>query len=355
MLASPLVRAWRVCLGLLASLAVFFATGEIVSRSLDLVDRLNGFPRRLFVATDDPHLPYLLRPGVDTSVRGVPVRVNALGLRGPEATPEPAAGVHRVLALGDSATFGEYLTVDEAFPAVLEHELVARTGQRWEVLNAGVEGYNTEAELAFLTTRGLALRPEAVVVGFNLNDFDRAPVLGPLGVLTSDQTARLSSRSLANRSEFYLLLRFFTASVGHLVHGQPAVQALPAPTAGERFSTFDLAVSRQRKAYYRQPTDERWQGMVDALRGLGAVAAGHHLRLVVAVIPDGDQFGPDADLTPQDRLRTVCAELGLDCVDLRPAFAAAGGALHVDTMHPNAAGQRLIADALADRLLEPGR
>lgn len=346
------MRLSRVLLAVLASLVIFFATGELASRSLDLVDRLNGFPRRLFVATDDPYLPYLLRPGTDTVVRGVHVRVNALGLRGPEAAPEPTPGVHRILALGDSATFGEYLTVDEAFPVLLQRELEARTGQRFEVLNGGVEGYNTEAELALLTTRGLALHPETVIVGFNLNDFDRTPVLGPLGILTLDQTARLPSHSLANHSEFYLVLRWLVGSGVRLLRGSPAVQALPQPAHGQRFSDFDLAISRQRKEYYRRPADGRWQVMVDSLRGLGAVTAKRHVRLVIGIIPDGDQLGVDApDLVPQERLHAMCTDLALDCLDLYAAFAAAGGVLHADTMHPNVAGQRVVARALADHLL----
>jgi lysophospholipase L1-like esterase len=347
------VRLPRALLAILVSLTIFAVAGEIACRSLDLVDRLNGFPRRLFVASDDPHLPYVMRPGIDTVVRGVRVQVNALGLRGPEAAPVPAPGVHRVLALGDSATFGEYLPADEAFPALLQRELEARTGERFEVLNAGVEGYNSEAELAFLQTRGLALRPETVVVGLNLNDYDRTPVLGPLGVLTADQTARLPSGSLANRSELYLVLRWLAGSAVRLLQGGPAVQALPKPAEGRRFSEFDLAVSRQRKEYYRQPTDARWGVMIDALRGMRAATDARHVRLVIAIIPDGDQVGVEApDLVPQEKLRAVCADVGLECVDLYPAFAAASEEpLHVDTMHPNAAGQRLVARELAARLV----
>jgi lysophospholipase L1-like esterase len=49
----------------------------------------------------------------------------------------------------------------------------------------------------------------------------------------------------------------------------------------------------------------------------------------------------------------ICAQAGLDCLDLYPVFAdAAGeGELFFDIMHPNAAGDRLIARALADHLL----
>jgi hypothetical protein len=120
----------------------------------------------------------------------------------------------------------------------------------------------------------------------------------------------------------------------------------------ERFRQLDVALAAQRKRYYRQPTDGRWQVMVDALRGLGETARAHGIRLVIAIIPDGDQVGvQQPDLTPQEKLLGVCRQAALDCIDLHPAFTATGGSLFFDTMHPNATGQAIIARVLADHLL----
>ena len=349
-------RARTAVLYILVTGTIFFAAGEVLSRAVNLPDRVNGFPRRLYVANDDPHLPYTLRPGLRTLMRGIPVDVNAFGLRGPEVAPQPAPGTHRVLALGDSATFGERLRVEEAFPAVLERELAARSAARWEVLNAGVQGYNTEAELAFLRARGLVLRPETVVVGFNLNDFDYVPVIGPLGILTHDRAARVARWSPANVSEFYVALRWLVITRGRLLGADPATPATFTPTPGDRFLAFDRAISAYRKSYYERPKDDRWPVLVDALHGLADEARANGLRLVVAIIPDGDQVeGGAPPFVPQTKLLAVCRDDGLDCLDLWNAFAAAGGAdLYFDIMHPNAAGQRVIARVVAEHLLGGG-
>ena len=348
-------RLGTAILYLVVAGGIFFAAGEILSRAYNLPDRVNGFPRRLYVATDDPHLPYVLRPGIDTTLRGtIPTRVNELGLRGPSVSREPAPGVHRILVLGDSATFGDGLPVEKVFPTLLEHELRERAGARWEVLNAGVNGYNTEAELAFLRGRGLALKPETVVVGFNLNDFDYAPVIGPLGILSLDPAARVSTWSPANMSEFYLVLRWLVITRGQFWGSQASKVPPTTPPPGTPFDNLDRLVSAMRKRYYEHPDDGRWQVMVDSLHGLGDVARANHLRLVIAIIPDGDQFaGAQPPLVPQTKVLAICAEAGLDCLDLYPDFVAGGGTgLHFDTMHPNAAGHAIIARALTDHLLE---
>lgn len=336
-------RSRRLVRGLVRGalvVAVIWITGEVVARSLNLVDRLNGFPRRLYVATDEPDLGYELRPGVDTIARGVRVTVNELGMRGPSVSGERAPGTRRVLVLGDSVAFGFRLEWDDTF------------GAPYEVLNGGVEGYNTQNQLAWLRKRIDALRPDVVVLLFNLNDYDFGPVMGPLGILTLDQTQRVRRFSLANVSEFYLLVRWLVATRGSLWVGD-AVGPTPQPGAtAERFDPFDRYVSALRKQYYRKPNDGRWQVMLDSLRALRDLARERGIDLVVAIIPDGDQVGvPSPDLGPQQRLREVCAELELDCLDLRPAFEATGGELFMDIMHPNAAGHRIMAREVAEHLL----
>jgi lysophospholipase L1-like esterase len=330
--------------------AVFLAAGEILARTFDVVDRLNGYSRKLYVASGDPALPYVLRPGFTGQVRGMPVRVNALGLRGPEANAVPAPGVRRVLVLGDSSTFGEGVRDDETFPARLAAELAARRPAAWEVLNAGVQGYNTATELAWLERRGFALRPALVIVAFNLNDYDDTPVIGPRGILTGAPAARDGGgRRVVDRLEFVLLLRSLIGDRGDPFAGMPRSAFVLRP--GERFVQFDRFVSALRKRFWAAPEAARWEAVVTALGGLRDAARRHGVPLLVAIVPDGDQVGVEnPDLAAQRRLGEACARLGLDCLDLQPALAAAAprdGELYLDTMHPNAAGQRVIAATLA--------
>jgi hypothetical protein len=77
----------------------------------------------------------------------------------------------RVLSLGDSHTQGYEVRQEATFSAVLERYLNGR-GVKAEVLNAGVSGFSTAEELAFLENEGYKYEPDVVVLGFYANDFE---------------------------------------------------------------------------------------------------------------------------------------------------------------------------------------
>jgi hypothetical protein len=99
--------------------------------------------------------------------RIVHITTNSLGLRGPELGPKPA-GVRRVLALGDSFTFGHAVEAAETWPAVLEQLLNARGGPRYEVVNAGVGGHGTGQQLLMYDELEPRVQPDVVVLGFSI-------------------------------------------------------------------------------------------------------------------------------------------------------------------------------------------
>lgn len=164
-------------LALAAFAFVFFAAllegGSRLGYCLLKERRLSLIPREpasLFVR--DRELLYRQRPGFDApwgSAHPVRVRVNSLGLRGPERPLRPAPGTVRVLMLGDSQTWGFDVEESDAYPQVTDRLLAAET-PRHEVWNAGVPGYSTYQGLVWLRRNLTAFRPRVVVAAFNFND-----------------------------------------------------------------------------------------------------------------------------------------------------------------------------------------
>lgn len=102
----------------------------------------------------------------------VPAQINTMGLRGPEVERAKAPETYRILGLGDSFTFGVGVRDEDTFLRQLETSLnpTPPAARRYEVLNAGVQGYNTRDEVVCLEHRWLELKPDLVLITFYLND-----------------------------------------------------------------------------------------------------------------------------------------------------------------------------------------
>jgi hypothetical protein len=302
----------------------------------------------MFTAGPSDDLPYRLRPGLDTAIVGTPVRINALGLRGPETSATPAADTYRVLVLGDSVVFGWGVAEDATFPAVLAVRLAALRGTPVEALNAGVFGYDTVAEAAFLAGPGLALAPRAVVLGVSLNDYDMAPGYDATGVLTRRAPGEAPGAGLLARSEFFLLLRWIAAwSRGGLM--TQILERTGGTSGGDLAAALDRGVAAEHQRFYAQPEPARWERIRAGLMRARDTSAAHGLPLVVVIFPEAWQLAA-GDAAPQRHFAGLCTELALRCVDLLPAFRGAHATLFQDVQHPNADGLAIAAEVVAAAL-----
>jgi lysophospholipase L1-like esterase len=100
----------------------------------------------------------------------VRIRTNRLGMRGPEIAERKPEGVKRYLFLGDSVTFGVGMEEEETFLGLLNDRL----GNKIEVWNAGVVGYNSIQEDAWLRKWGDEVSPDAVLLIYLENDSSKA-------------------------------------------------------------------------------------------------------------------------------------------------------------------------------------
>jgi hypothetical protein len=120
----------------------------------------------------DADLGWRMLPGVEKHGRfwgrDEPARTSSRGWREEEFTERPAPGVRRVVALGDSFTFGVSVDRGERFTERLEELL-----EGVELLNLGVTAYGPDQELRLLEVEALRYRPEVVLmVLFLANDLD---------------------------------------------------------------------------------------------------------------------------------------------------------------------------------------
>lgn len=119
----------------------------------------------------DKELGWAMRPNVDVTLPKYRLTTNSVGLRNKEL--RDLEGQVRILALGDSRTFGEGADNDFTWPALLEKKLNDYKPGHFEVINAGVSGYNAFQGLRYLETRGIKLNPNLVICAFGVNEWGK--------------------------------------------------------------------------------------------------------------------------------------------------------------------------------------
>ena len=155
------------------TIALFFVAEGLIRWLMPQHWQLNATGGRLLTA-DDPMIGGgLLRPHAH-AVHRTPefeaeYRVNPEGLRD-EVRPQVNKGDEiRILALGDSFTFGIGNPYENIWPAVFEKKLM-NEGYTVRVIKAGILGFNTRKELFYLKRLLPRYRPHYVILGFVAHD-----------------------------------------------------------------------------------------------------------------------------------------------------------------------------------------
>jgi len=104
------------------------------------------------------------RTGEDTLLS-----TNSRGVRGSREYPlERSGDTDRFVVLGDSFTFGDEVSDQETYSALLENR-----EQNREVVNLGIIGYAHDQMLLKLKTEGVAYKPDLLILGFLGMDMER--------------------------------------------------------------------------------------------------------------------------------------------------------------------------------------
>jgi hypothetical protein len=260
------------------------------------------------------------------------VRVNSHGLRGPEILTAPAAGAFRVLVLGDSFTFGAQVDEDETFVVRLGHYLrrnAARSGLEFgeiETINAGVDGWSTRDELAWLRAEGIRLQPDLVVLMFfagndpgeNYDQARSAERAGGRGEPTEQSALTAARQRLVSHSAAYTL--FETGVLRKLASETSAFDGQPEAAPRTRRSTDPARKQRG------------WAISGDLIGEMRSVCDQQGIDLLLVGIPTVEHvLDPERPPTPILRLGEAA---GVPTIDLLTPFRGLAAGLKADLYFP---------------------
>ena len=90
--------------------------------------------------------------------------------------PQKAPGTFRIIAIGDSFTFGPKMHFDDSYSKRLERMLNLNDQQRRvEVLNWGISGYSSMHEVEVVRDAIKSFNPDLIIVQITLNDAELQP------------------------------------------------------------------------------------------------------------------------------------------------------------------------------------
>lgn len=146
---------------------------------------------------------YALIPNLDQEYAGARVVTNSLGLRD-YRPPHKSEDKEQILVLGDSFTFGYGVPLEGSYPNTLERLLNEGSGgPGYEVINAGVPGYDTVDEAQLLKKIIIHYSPRWVIVGLHPGDFMSHQQLKKSLLLRLRETLRYRSAFFAWAQRVY--------------------------------------------------------------------------------------------------------------------------------------------------------
>ena len=158
---------------LIVSLLLALFIGEAVIRAFRLAPPVQALwvddNQAIYIRSTNAILGHVLRPDFSQAHPNGRATVNSHGLRDRERSIAKPPGTRRILVLGDSVVEGVTYVPDDK-TLTRQWEALYSDGKT-EVLNLGISGYCTRAEIELLERVGLQFQPDIVVVVFVINDF----------------------------------------------------------------------------------------------------------------------------------------------------------------------------------------
>ncbi len=255
----------------------------------------------------------------------------------------------RVLALGDSNTYGLYLKEEESWPAQLERSWnIAHPQSRIEVLNLGYPATNSFRVLDNLPALLNKLSPDIVLIMVGFNDFWTAPEILPTAAQPSGMvTAFNGIKSYSRLYRLYAIWLRSRITQGDMMFGSP-----------RDITKLDLS-KRETHLLRMKSGDEFFMGIVpgeparnrhalpENLQAMIAIARQHKSQIYLMTYPSNWGFYPGANKW----IREVAQRQEVTLIDITPLFIArcVNGYSSCDDLmfhdgHATAKGNALVAE-----------
>jgi lysophospholipase L1-like esterase len=335
-----------------------------------LVSRTGTTLPRLVLASDDliantlrgrrliPNAHVIVRHHQISGIDNIPIDINRFGYRGPEIPQKKGPGEFRILVLGDSITWADYLPEEQGYVRRLESRLRdAADTERITVINGGIGDVGTKEEVDILEEQGLRLSPDVVVVEWYLND--SRPPWGFAGELGGRGWLRRHSLVAEKAYMALHLYRWLGENGTDRLRWGRTSQILAWANRRDAFLQLARDAAFDWGAAW---SPESWAVVDTQFARLRALADRHGFDVAVVAFPVSYQvYAGFVEDTPQRELRSRAAAFGFQFLDLLPllrgwphlhwqARAFGDDEVYFDQCHLRIAANDVVAQEIASFL-----
>lgn len=233
---------------------------------------------------------------------------------------------YRILVLGDSITWGAYVNESEIYTEILSG-LLNEKKCCFEVMNAGVGGYNTLQELEYLKAEGLDYSPDIVIVQMDYTDLWNSDIKEENG----------------------------TTYVGNSRVVFPIMIKLPVEMEnwlGRNSRVYQLSNIGIYKLLKVNSTskielfDSSYMKTLHSIKYIKSITESRNISLLFLLSPS---LREERNIEDEIIIKTL-VELNISNIDMYPFFKEKGMETLIarpdDYAHPNALGHRIIAERI---------
>ena len=343
---------------IIGNLVVLACILSVLAVGTELVARTQ--PRSSFLSFH-PKLGFTLTPNTEGHYRGfsylnpnpriqTDIRINSLGIRGPERSLARQPDTFRVVALGDSFVQAFEVPYEQSFYGYSEAR-AEQVGAKLEIIPMGVMGYGQAQELLWFQELGTRFQPDVVVLflffGNDISDNSREILFSrgrPYFELRDGKVVLTTLPGGPSRFKYwaseYLRSYPLYKDLGSRI--KPLLQlSNRLGLANNQAGNADTENSEERVKKVRRGYDLTF-ALIDELRRVTSLDGTHFVLVYHGNAPSGS--GVDSEgLT-----RQFCQRTQLDCLNLNPLLKKAEENFIPDDGHWSPAGHQLVADALWD-------
>ncbi|RJQ17633.1 hypothetical protein C4573_01490 [Candidatus Woesearchaeota archaeon] len=336
-------------LAVILALFIFSVFLEIFVRVANLAPE-KGLPPYMNILDNDTG--FKLNPGFTGIVRDAEytnnINISSQGHRDREFNYSKPEGTLRILALGDSMQFGTGVEEEETYIKTFEREL-SKT-YTVEVINAGVGGWSTKQELAYLKTEGIKFQPDVILLSYYVgNDLEenyyyKNKTYSIIGGYLIEQ--RPSAIVKAN----WLIYRYCKSCLFTV----RAVRNIAYTSSLSEAEKRSLEIEQ----FIPEETEKKsaaWNETIETLIAFKAFAKEHDATFIVLILPHKLQVDsqvrnsiPVQNLDPLLPNKVLKNISGIECLDsLDYNFSSSDYYFKIDG-HINKKGHQAIANILTD-------